>query len=342
MLTKKKLFILVFFLKIGSLLYGQEMPPEEIIKSFGFQTYQLEKKGDTIEFYVHNPGNEPKKNLAVFLSGSTPDPIFTYEIKDGVFKKYLWAHKDYQIFPPDYAFVLITKPGREGVFNEADLNKVPTEYLEKNSLDYRVWQADEVVNYCLKKILKKPVNVVVYGHSEGYNVVAKLLTVNKKITHAGLLGGSAMPDYFDFMMFSSKRFSSGKIDEVKFKEELEKYQSEYKKIFESPNDTRSEGIYTNKRWTSYAPPPINYLMNVKIPLYMLVSTNDNNAPIESTFIVPLEFARLNKTNLTYKICEGCDHSFNITDKNGNITRTWNTQIQDFVKWVEATPKNDKN
>ena len=42
-----------------------------------------------------------------------------------------------------------------------------------------------------------------------------------------------MPDYFDFMMFSSKRFSSGKIDKVTFKEELEKYQSAYKKIFES-------------------------------------------------------------------------------------------------------------
>lgn len=337
----KNIFFLLICLFNVNFLVAQEISSEEAIKRFGFQTYRFKSGNETVEFYARNLDKTPKRNLVIFLGGSDPQPTFSYEIIDGKPQRYFNGHKDYNIFSSDCIFVRIPKPGREGLVNEADLNTVPKIYLEKNSLDYRVWQTNEVINYCLKHIINKPDKVVVYGHSEGFNVVAKLVAVNKKITHAGLFGGSAMPDYFDFMMFKSKDFLQGKIDDKQFKEDLEKMQREYKEIFKNPTSTESKSIYTNKRWTSFAEPPINYLIKTKIPLYMLVSTKDANAPIESSYIVPLEFTRLGKTNLTYNICEGCDHSFNIFDKDGKKTSLWDFQIKAFVDWIDKTPKSNQ-
>mgnify|MGYP000333017297 FL=1 len=48
--------------------------------------------------------------------------------------------------------------------------------------------------------------VIVYGHSEGAFVAPKLATVNKRITHLGVWGGSALPDFFDFILFDLYSF----------------------------------------------------------------------------------------------------------------------------------------
>ncbi|MFZ1529391.1 MAG: hypothetical protein WAT19_11595 [Ferruginibacter sp.] len=113
----------------------------------------------------------------------------------------------------------------------------------------------------------------------------------------------------------------------------------YQQIFALPNETKSGGIYTNKRWASYAEPSINHLIKVKIPIYMLVPSKDDNAPIEGAYIVPLEFARLGKKNLTFKVCIGCTHSLIVSKHNGDENNYWNYYFKDFIGWVEKQQTN---
>lgn len=90
-------------------------------------------------------------------------------------------------------------------------------------------------------------------------------------------------------------------------------------------------------WWSYSEPPINNLLRLEIPIYVQVATNDESAPIESSYLIPLEFARLGKTNLVYKVCVGCDHGFNLKTEDGNIKRTWKEIFKEFIEWAN---KND--
>jgi hypothetical protein len=318
----------------------------EIVRSKGFREYQLHLKDDWITFYVHAPENAPCRNLVLFLSGSTPDPSFSYEKKDGKLLSYYWGHTDFKLLPPDYAYVIIAKRGREGAVNEAapDAQRTPAIYREKNSLDYRVWQANEVINYCWKRLLKNPQKVIVYGHSEGAPVAAKLGTVNRHITHLGFWCGNALPDYFEFILMRRKELLAGKIGEAETQQKIDALLADYQEIFKAPNDTQGHNgssYYTKKRWSSYAEPPIHHLLKLNIPLYVQVATRDDNAPIETTYIIPLEFTRLGKANLTYKVGVGWDHSLNELDTSGNKISHWNDAFQAFFQWTQQTTNTPK-
>ncbi|MGC4045453.1 MAG: hypothetical protein QM758_16805 [Armatimonas sp.] len=313
----------------------------EIIAKHGFREYQIKSGSDWVTFYVHAPGRPPWRNLVLFLSGSTPDPSFSYELKDGKLVSYFWGHKDYEQLPPDYAFAVIAKRGREGAINEnaPDGETGPPDvYLKKNSLDYRVWQADQTINYCRKNLLSASPKIIVYGHSEGAPVAAKLGTVNRSITHLGFWCGNALPDYYEFILMQRKEFYSGKITDAEAQQKIDTLLEDYKTIFAAPKDTHPHNdshMYTKKRWSSYAEPPLNHLLRIRIPIFLQVATLDDNAPIETTYIVPLEFTRLGKRNLTYRVGVGWDHSLNSVDAAGKKTSHWNTVFQEFFQWTQT-------
>lgn len=71
---------------------------------------------------------------------------------------------------------------------------------------------------------------------------------------------------------------------------------------------------------------------------MQVAGNNKNAPIESTFLVPLEFTKTEKSNLTYKICVECDYGFKIKKDTGKIKDKWSEIFIDFVKWTEKNAR----
>jgi len=313
-----------------------------VVSSKGFREYQILVKHDWITFYVHSPEKASVRNMVLFLNGSTPDPTFSFERKDGKMHSYFWGPHDYKTLGPDYAYVVIAKRGLEGAIDEAIARPTPAIYLQKNSLDYRVWQADEVINFCYRHVLKNPRRLVVYGHSEGSSVAAKLGTVNRRITHLGFWCGNALPDYFDFVFAERKEFLSGHITDAEAEHNIDGQFESYRKIFASPQDTSvQEGgdSYTHKRWSSYAEPPINNLVRIKIPLYVQVATLDENAPVESSYLIPLEFTRLGKRNLTFKVGVGWHHGLNGIDGSGKQIGHWDEVFRDFIRWSETTSSN---
>lgn len=310
---------------------AQNIPTKtEIVEHYGFEQKSIEDNDEEIIFYTYQKGKQVKTKLIVYLQGSDPSPQFSYRIKDDKIQKLCWLNGEFNAISEEYLYVVIEKIGFEKAINEDDIPK-PKIYQEKNSLKNRVSRANSVIEHLTaNNVFDK---VIVYGHSEGAPVGAKLATVNNKITHLGFWAGNALPDYYDFILENRIEFYKGKISDSVAQSRINENISGFQELVNDSLSIKGNG-YTNLRWWSYSEPPINNLIKIDIPIYVQVATLDKSAPIESSYLIPLEFARLKKSNLTYKVCVGCDHGFSITNKDGITERKWKQIFEDFINWTE--------
>lgn len=325
----RTLLLVIFFTSINYHLFGQVKEPsrKSVLEKFGFEEYFITIDGDTTFFYYHQKPNSHPTKLVLYLQGTAADPLFSVEEENSKFSIYRWFPGDYELLTEDYSYAVIAKSGIPPIQRTENIKY--DKYHQANTLDNRVKQADTVINYLSQKSGKDLEKIVVYGHSEGAPVAAKLGTVNNKITHLGFWAGNALPDFYDFAIFNSRSVSKGKISNSEAKENILELIQEFKSVSENRNSTVAEtkDDYSNKRWWSYAEPPINHLLKINIPIYVQVAGNDQSAPIESTYLIPLEFIRHGKTNLTYEICTACDHGFVTEDKD-----LWSEIFMNFISW----------
>lgn len=306
----------------------------DVLHKFGFTEHLITTKDDTVHFYLHLPEKGQASKLVLYLQGSSPDPLFSVEKEDGEFKSYRWFPGDYKLLDEQYGYAVIAKsgiPSISGLAVRADLSK----YHRLNYLDHRVFQADTVIDFIHQQLLPNLEEIIVYGHSEGAPVAAKLGTINQEITHLGFWAGNALPDFYDFILFNSKRVWSGEMSQEEALKNINTLFEGFREIAENPESTEAESRddYSNKRWWTYAEPPINNLLKIKIPLFVQVAAKDESAPVESTYLIPLEFTRLGKTNLTFEICADCDHGFSVEQENGEFEDRWSEIFQKFISWV---------
>jgi esterase/lipase len=243
---------------------------------------------------------------------------------------------DLDRIPSDYIFVIISKKGIP--FKDINKQFAPNENFYTNEgLDYRVWQGDEVIKDITKTIIKKPSKIVIIGHSEGSTVVAKLGHINKKVTHIGYWAGGANTQYYDFALMIQKKVQQGEINQDDAINQLDSLFLAVKNIQKEPNNINKEWWGNSyRRWSQFALPSIDNLLKVKKPIFVAVGTLDENVPFEASLLIPIEFARYNKTNLTFKMYEGYNHSFyKKPEKEGDY---WNNEFMsvfdEFIKWVE--------
>lgn len=337
---KLKSILLLIFVTLGiAEIQAQHISKQDVLNKFKFKEYSIVTEKDTILFYINTKNNAEPKHLVLHLQGTSPDPLFSIEKQKGKSVAYRWFPGDYQLLDSNYCYVIIAKTGINPILKENTKDNI-RKYQTFNSLDNRVFKADTVINYISENIYSKLEKVIVYGHSEGAPVAAKLATVNNKITHLGYWAGNALPDFFDFMIFNTKSIDKGEISKKEAFKNIEETLREFKKIAENREDVsyKNKNDYTNKRWWSYAEPPINNLLKLDIPIFMQVAGNDDSAPIESTFLVPIEFTRAEKSNLTYNICVECDHGFTIENNKGQTEDKWSSIFTDFIKWTEKNAR----
>lgn len=312
---------------------------QDVLDKFEFKEYTVVRDTDTVFFYLYKKAKTNPENLVLYLQGTAPDPLFSIEEEKGKWGSYRWFPGDYKLLDDNYCYAVIAKTGIPAIL-EKNTRKNSAKYQQFNSLDHRVFQADTVIDYISNHLIQTVGQVIVYGHSEGAPVAAKLGTVNKKITHLGFWAGNALPDFYDFLLFNIKSLHDGKLSSREAAENMDKILANFKEIAENPTDVSytSDDDYTNKRWWSYAEPPINHLLKIEIPIFVQVAGKDASAPIESTFLIPLEFTRLGKTNLTFNVCIECDHGFKIEKENGKMEDKWGGIFQDFMKWTQKNSR----
>ncbi len=319
-----------------------------------YKHFQLARKKEIINYHIYSKlPLKQNKGVIVYLHGSGSGPLFeinenidTVEVMvEGNSKKKIQKSMnikssvpfDLNRFPESYAFVVISKMGIP--FAVTNNKFIPPKiFFEKESLNYRVFQADEVINYILKKQCTNAKKVVVIGHSEGSDVAAKLATRNKKITHLGYWSGGGPTQYYDFALFIRNEVHKGNLTEAEAIVQLDSLIKKARDIANEPNNIYKKWYgHSYQRWATFTEPSISNLLKVNIPIYIAMGAKDMSVPIESMYFIPIEFARNKKDNLTLKIYPELDHSFNIPPKKDG--EEWQVFFMDvfleMMKWIEG-------
>lgn len=344
-----KLLTFIFTLTLAQVVTAQRISLKAIteklklgqkitVTDFGFKEYHVTSKNDTISFYTYQKENSTPTSIYVFLPGTDAENIYSYhKDPDGSYWYNSLTDFDFSYLPDNYLFVIVAKPGF-GFFGNGDHDSVPQKYWDKTSLQDRVTRANIAIDHIRNKIIKNPGNVVVFGYSEGFYVAAKLATLNKHITRLGIGGGGGYTDFYDFVLSNQKTALKDTINTNAAIKSNQEIIAALKQIMSKPNSTELIYGYTYKRWASFAEPAVQNLVTLTIPIYQVHGYNDENTPVENAYVVPVEFARLNKSNLTFTVYPNCNHSFIEHTKEGKEINHRNEMMKAFFDWAAKQQK----
>jgi len=304
---------------------------DDALNKYGFIEGKIIEDSDTITYYLRNYKTKPTK-LVVFIQGTDANPIFSYKIKNGKSSIYRWFGDNYKLLDSTYTYAIIPKPGIDGIFNDEELS-VPKEYYKKNYQEYRVNQINLSIEDIIKNHLEKPEKIIVYGHSEGAVIGASLANKNKNITHLGFWSGNVLNNFYEFSLFNRIETLQGKQSDSLAHNNIMGIIDWYKSVIKNPNSTEIDHFgFTNKRWSSYEKPPIDDLLAIDIPIYAVFGTKDESTPIETAYLLPVQFMQKRKENLTFDVCINCNHVYVEKDKEKEI-KHWDRIFSEFIIWA---------
>lgn len=334
----KQLFIVVFLFVFAN-TFAQKISPSKL----GWKQYTLfSKQTGTVNFFVTEKEINKKKPVLLYLDGSGAYPLFQFTVR-GIGST---VPIDYKKLAEKYHVILISKPGVpfiDSVKMDArtgyPIYKTPEEYNKKLSLDWRVNSANLVLSEISKNLLIDKSKIAVLGISEGFQVGAKLIALNKKITCAALLVGNGLSQFFDFIIQNRIDAQSGLIPDSVAQINIDSLMRISKAIYSDPKSTDKQWFgHTYLRWSSFCQSkPIDNILSINIPVCIVAASKDRNSSVLSTDYLYLESLRLNKTNVTYKVYP-YDHSFNEikTDEKGNIQSVKNHTreiVEEAIEWI---------
>lgn len=342
----KLLFLsILFFIHFPGSLKAQPLTPEDN----GLKEITLkDQKLGLILFYIDTVNIRKKAPLFIEVNGSGGLPLCVY-IKGKGFSATSNTFNAAVITATkkNFHYIILGKPGtpfcdRINTNDDAkhyDLHaliqnyKYAKEYTERLSLDWRVRATKRVITYMIRHNLWDRTKIVAYGYSEGGQVVPALAVADKRVTHIVSVVGSGLNQLYDGITAWRIKAAKGEVTQQQAQDSIDANLKEIKEIYRHPENTKMQYAgHSYKRWASFCKtPPFEELRKLSIPIYMIVSTADNNSPIYGLDYVQLDFIRLGKTNLTYVPCVGCDHYLNSTE-NGNETSNGD-YLAKILKWL---------
>lgn len=292
----------------------------------GFEEYSIKTANDTINFYIYNPKKIQKKHLFIHVIGSAPYPLWI-ETNPCCVTLDVFNHK---LIPEEYAYVIISKYGF--AFSEKENFEIPPDFWKKNTLDFRVKRTNEVIKY-IQNNLFEPEKIVTVGTSQGSDVVAKLATINKDITHIGFWSGGGLPQLMEFIMFARKEAIAGKISELEASQRIDSLLVQFEEMFENPSSKEMWEENSYLTYVSFSEPPVQNLLQLDIPIHVAVGTKDENVAVENAYIIPIEFIRHKKKNLTFRHYPNYDHDFIEKMENGEEIDRMDKVTREFIEWL---------
>ena len=299
-------------------VFAQGVEPED----WGLKAFHIkdEHLGE-INFYVTEQGIDQKKPLLFLVQGSGGLPTM-------IFVQYGESSRKLGTVPPDliksfsdrFHIAYLGKAGtpfcdtvKVEKFNPMHIleNYQPTEeYIQRCGLEWQV-QASSLVIDSLSRML--PISgdkVIALGVSEGGRVVPRLAVENKKITHLVCMLSGGLNHFYDNIINKRIDASTGKLSHREAQGIIDSLFCVFEKIYSDPHSTDNSWYgHPYKRWASFCTDiPLEQLVQLEIPIYLLSGSADRNQPVLQADYIKLEFLRLGKTNLTYCVLPGCEHS----------------------------------
>lgn len=330
---KQKFIFILIILTINLTLYGQKYSELK-----NYKHYTIVAENDTINYHTYSESNLSQINsILLYIQGSKATSLYQIKKENGSVSINTAVPFDFASIPDNYLFVIISRKGFPFL---TDMNKpfpIPKSYFENQTLEYRAKQADLVLNDLNEKYGKQIVKIIALGHSEGSDVVAKLGTINKLITHFGYWSGGGNTQFIDFVTFIRKDVDKGILTEDKASFKIDSLFNDLRDIMSNPNaiDKFWQGNENSyKRWSHFSEPPIDNLLQIEKPIFVAIGSKDKSVALESAYLIPVEFIRKRKENLTFRVYPDLDHGFVKELENGVFKNYWNTVFQDFVNWIE--------
>jgi hypothetical protein len=329
-------------------LFGQGILPSD----WGLRAFQIkDKKLGRIDFYVTEEGMDREKPLVFMVSGGRGLPVMLV-VQTG--------EKSRQIgtVPPDqikycsskYHVAFISKPGtpfcdtleaeKFNPMKNLEAYRPSPEYVQKCGMDWEV-QASSIVINSLHRMLPISGNkTVAMGFSEGGRIAAKLAAENKKVTHLVSAISGGLNHFYASIINTRMDAAAGKTTHQEAQAVIDSLFAVYEKIYSDPRNTDKwyDG-HPYPRWASFCTDiPLDHLSKLNIPILLLNGTADRNAPVLDADYVKLEFLRLGKSNLTYRVLPGVDHSlYEVVVENGKEMGVSHRKeaLNMIVDWIDS-------
>ncbi|WP_234734236.1 alpha/beta hydrolase family protein [Tellurirhabdus bombi] len=313
-----------------------------------YSVFTIPFDGDSVTFAVTTPPGKllQKKPIFLFRQGSLPIPLFEQPTDRPPVLIQLpaacYAHDEY------YS-ITIAKPGLPLVVNSAYVDTLfstlnnpkaemyPKKYMECNYLDYYVRQTNAVLDFVLKQPWADPSKVVLTGGSEGYHVAIKTASQNKQVTHLIAFSGNLEGRLQSIIRAERAKAFAGQTSHEEAQRSIEALQQEWAEICrDSLGTERKLGDNYRTTYSFSNGDGLDHLLSLQIPICILYGTADVGAT--SNDILPLEFARRGKKNLTLKAYPSHDHTFfKLTyDAAGKVSqKTYNGDAveKDYFDWL---------
>lgn len=323
-----------------SIINLQAQNTTELLKASGFNYFCIEDTStvspyrDSIRFVI---SDQQAQATIFFIQGSSTDPLFV-EIENKLYP-YLTAVAPSDLYD-DYNLVFISKPGVPVI---TDQNVTLTDN-QKNIFDHANMKENyistikQVYDFLQKeKKITKSQNYL-FGHSQGYGIVAKYATVFPEDFDKIICASSSIynvPAIRVNQLFDSKA-QEKKAQEIQ-KEKLDKIYNAYKGMYQMAQDTLNPyHLYYKKDISFWKDLTLDYLVKIEKPLLVIYGMNDPD--VQDNHLLPIIFINKHKDNLSIFPYPGYDHNFNETIIGENNTEQsiphWQDVFRDVVEWIE--------
>jgi dienelactone hydrolase len=311
----------------------------QFVDSIDFKHFSIKSKElGTVKYHIYNKYLDKKLPTVLFLQGSMDLPLIGLNGNDSRFYTF---NREILQYADRYHIVLLSKPGRNFCDTiQADSTGLKIHlrevYNKSNTLHWRVAAANLVLTRILKENFVSKNKIVVIGYSEGGQVAPELAFKNKNVTHIVSVNGAGLNHFYDGIITERMKAYTGIVEKQKAQEKIDSLFGLYDKIYR--NSTSLNEFHDDEsfqRWASYTQTdPLEFLKKINKPILVIASGNDESSPILGLDYIKIEFLRLRKTNLTYKVYPNSDHSFNETDKNGQVVNKKKEVYEEIFKWLD--------
>lgn len=183
------------------------------------------------------------------------------------------------------------------------------EYVQKCGMEWQIHASSIVIDYLYSTLPISGDKIIALGASEGGRIVPRLAVENKKITHLVCMISGGLNQFYSSIINNRIDAASGTITHREAQTAIDSLFDIYKQIYSDPHNTEKSWYgHPYQRWASFCTDiPLEHLVKLQIPILYLSASADRNCPILQADYIMLEFLRLGKTNLTYRVLPGCEH-----------------------------------